>query len=351
MIDGINVLSLFDGMSCGQLALKKLGIKVNKYFASEIDKYAIQVTQKNFPETIQLGDVKNVKAIDLPKIDLLLAGSPCQGFSFSGKKLAFNDPRSALFFEFVRVKNEVNPKYYLLENVRMKKQHENVISDILKTQPLIIDAALLSAQKRIRLYWTNINEVETGLFGDKKSNIPQPKDKSIMLSHIIEKSVDPKYFITYKMLLYLTGKKNWNSGKINFRNNKQKATCLTASMNNLDVSENFLIDEGIVKSKKANCLQVGGNGAGFHTQSTFINAETILLYKDLHTHKPEKYFIPSDVDLKEKTKIRRLTPLECERLQCVPDNYTDCVSDAQRYTMLGNGWNVDVIAHILNYIK
>ena len=152
----MNVLSLFDGMSCGQIALNKLGIKYDNYFASEIDKYAIQVTQKNYPNTKQIGSVVDVKGEDLPNIDLLIGGSPCQGFSFAGKQLNFDDPRSKLFFEFVRILEETKPKYFLLENVKMKKEYYDVITDILEVEPIEINSSLVSAQSRKRMYWTNI---------------------------------------------------------------------------------------------------------------------------------------------------------------------------------------------------
>lgn len=169
----INVLSLFDGISCGQIALERAGIEVENYFASEIDKYAIQVTQNNYPNTKQLGSVINIKAKDLPKIDLLIGGSPCQGFSFAGKQLNFDDPRSKLFFEFVRLKNDVNPTYWLLENNKMKKEYQDIISNYLGVEPIKINSSLVSAQNRERLYWTNI------------PNVTQPKDKKIMLSDIV----------------------------------------------------------------------------------------------------------------------------------------------------------------------
>jgi len=169
----INVLSLFDGISCGQIALERAGIEVENYFASEIDKYAMQITMANYPNTKQLGDVKNVTATQLPKIDLLIGGSPCQGFSFAGKQLNFEDPRSKLFFEFVRLKNEVNPTYWLLENNRMKKEYQDIISNYLGVEPIKINSSLVSAQNRERLYWTNI------------PNVTQPKDKKIMLSDIV----------------------------------------------------------------------------------------------------------------------------------------------------------------------
>lgn len=152
----MNVLSLFDGMSCGQIALNRAGINYDNYFASEIDKYAIKVTQHNYPKTIQLGSVVNVKAVDLPKVDLLIGGSPCQGFSFAGKQLNFNDERSKLFFEFVRLLEECKPKYFLLENVKMAKEYELVINKYLGCRPMRLNSAWVSAQNRERLYWTNI---------------------------------------------------------------------------------------------------------------------------------------------------------------------------------------------------
>ena len=190
----MKVLSLFDGMSCGQIALSKLGIKVDKYYASEIDKYTIQITQKNFPDTVQLGDICEIDAKDFMDVDLILAGSPCQGFSFAGKQLAFDDPRSSLFFEFVRLLKEIRPKYFLLENVRMKKEFLEVITEqvsscytaddvapeykdifgSVKIEPHFINSSLLSAQSRQRYYWTNI------------PNIQQPEDKGIVLRDVLE---------------------------------------------------------------------------------------------------------------------------------------------------------------------
>ena len=192
----MKVLSLFDGMSCTQLALKNLGVNVETYYSSEIDKYAIQITQKNFPDTIQLGDIKDIKGEDLPEIDLIVAGSPCQGFSFAGKQLAFDDPRSALFFEFIRLLKEVKPKYFLLENVRMKKEHMEVINQQISevypevgsgtlfggVEPILINSALLSAQNRQRYYWTNI------------PNIEQPDDLGIVLRDILEDHAGKEHY-------------------------------------------------------------------------------------------------------------------------------------------------------------
>jgi site-specific DNA-cytosine methylase len=170
----VNVLSLFDGMSCGQIALERAGIKTKRYFASEIEPNAIMITQKNYPNTIQLGDVTKWHEWELPKIDLLIGGSPCQGFSHAGKQLNFNDPRSKLFFEFVDIKNTLKPKYFLLENVKMKKEYQDIISEYLGVEPVRINSSLVSAQLRNRFYWTNIPYLD------------QPEDKGILLQDIIE---------------------------------------------------------------------------------------------------------------------------------------------------------------------
>lgn len=275
MKEGINVLSLFDGMSCGQIALERSEIKVSNYFASEIDKYAIQVTMSNYPNTIQLGDITKVKGSDFPKIDLLFGGSPCQGFSFAGKGLNFEDPRSKLFFEFVRLVKECKPRFFLLENVKMKKEYQDIISEYLGAQPITINSALVSAQNRERLYWTNI------------PNITQPQDKGLLLSNVyIDKSGT-----------YLTNATSLRPRTIrNTRKLTQKAFCMLATM---------------YKLSQSNGMTVIHDSGG----------------------------------------VRCISPLECERLQTVPDNYTSIVSNTQRYKMLGNGWTVDVVSHIFNNIK
>ena len=173
-------------MSCGQIALERAGIKVNNYFASEIDKYAIQVAKHNYPNIQHIGDVTQVKANELPKIDLLIGGSPCQGFSFAGKQLNFDDPRSKLFFEFVRLLKECTPKYFLLENVKMKKEYEDIITEYLGVKPIAINSELFSAQDRKRIYWTNINFKEL------------PNENKLIVEDILEEEVDAKYFIDPK---------------------------------------------------------------------------------------------------------------------------------------------------------
>ena len=302
----MNVLSLFDGMSCGQIAFNKLGIKIDNYFACEIDKYAIKVTQDNFPNTIQLGDVTKVDFKSLPKIDLLIGGSPCQGFSFAGKQLNFNDPRSALFFEYVRALKETNPKYFLLENVRMKQEYQDVISDHLKVAPIMINSSLLSAQNRVRLYWTNLEVI-------------QPEDKEVVLSDIIEQGlvdrdksycIDANYFKGTNLEQYLSKKRR----QIVFEktNVPRRLGAMSRSMGSRVYHE----------SGKSICLSALGGGWGAKTG----------LYHDDYC-------------------IRKLTVLECKRLQTVPEDYKMNVSNSQAYKMLGNGWTVDVICHILKNIK
>lgn len=199
--EGLTVLSLFDGMSCGAIALREAGIKVKQYFASEIDKAAIRQTQHNFPETIQLGSVVGVNVSELPHIDLLIGGSPCQGFSFAGKQLNFSDPRSVLFFEYVRILREIqkyNPDVkFLLENVRMLSEYENIISGQLGIFPVAINSALVSAQNRYRLYWTNIRiKSVRDLFGSTlHTDIPQPEDRGIYLRDILDSDVDSRFYL------------------------------------------------------------------------------------------------------------------------------------------------------------
>jgi len=337
----MNVLSLFDGMSCGQIALNRAGIKIDNYYASEIDKYSIQVTQANYPNTIQLGDVTKWEKWDIEwdKIDLLSGGSPCQGFSFAGKQLAFDDPRSVLFFEFVKIWQQVkkhNPNaHFLLENVKMKKEHELVISRYMGVSPIEINSSLVSAQNRQRLYWTNIKNESYGFFGDMVCTIPQPKDKGILLKDILESDVKEKYFLSDKMIDYLNMNSEIQKKKGNgfaftpTDGNKKGKSVTTKAGNRMD-------DEFIVHNLMPRSSTNGNGGTGHLTRN---DGKTYCL----DTGRTNAVEVTS--------RIRRLTPLECERLQTVPDNYTAHVSDTQRYKMLGNGWTVDVITHILSFMK
>jgi site-specific DNA-cytosine methylase len=509
-----NVVSLFDGMSCLQLALNSAGIKVNKYFASEIDKYAMQVTMANFPKTIQIGDVRNVKGSDLGFVHILGGGSPCQSFSFAGKRKGMAtkcdveiftlshylklksqnfefEGQSYLFWEYMRILEElrvINPNIkFLLENVLMGEKWQKILTRAISINPIKINSALLSAQNRQRLYWTNIASVQDGLFGDLVCSIPQPKDKGILLKDILETDVDDKYFLSGKMLDYLNSRKaNYNNGKVNYKTENDIASCINASSGSLDISDNIIIDT----NRKARCFTAGGNSGGLHSQMDLVVHNTMprssktgkggtgpLSRNDGKTYcldtgntnaiemvgaikfgrtdeakairkksiKNGKVFTPfqakeiSNIDyekmgtlttainkdnllivaqrgrginneqqleprtdgktncltsvqkdnlvaygcdyrkdegfrvrkteksstlmararedvygtglVKTQSNIRRLTPTECERLQTVPDNYTNHVSDTQRYRMLGNGWTIDVIAYIFSYLR
>jgi DNA-cytosine methyltransferase len=321
----MNVLALFDGMSCGRLALDRAGIKVDKYYASEIDKYAIQVTQKNYPDTIQLGDIKNWNDWKLPKIDLILGGSPCQGFSMAGQHLNFEDERSKLFFEFVKCIKHFKPRYFLLENVKMKQEFQDIISDLLGVQPIEINSALLSAQNRKRLYWTNIPDVT------------QPKDKNIHLKNIILQKTIPV------ALHNLYGGFKENSVRVF---TAKSPTLRTASGGGHIPS---FVKEKLVHSKKAKEYMDRKVGDGrthwdFRHHSDIRNDKSATVVANFFKGIPYNVF-------KDWNCIRKFHPIECERLQTVPDNYTEGVSNTQRYKMLGNGWTVDVIAHIIQSMK
>lgn len=355
--DGINVLSLFDGMSCGQIALERAGIKVNQYFAAEIDKPAISVCLANYPNTIQVGDVTKVFAKDLPKIDLVIGGSPCQGFSFAGAGLNFNDPRSALFFEFVRLVNEckkANPGVkFLLENVNMKREYLRVISEYLGVYPVNINSNLVSAQNRNRWYWSNIKTKQVGLFSETWTDIPQPKDKGILLKDILqpESEISGKYYLSEKMLNYIVNAKFRQDSVI--YNPENKCNCLQAQRN-----EVVKIDtKGNIKPNqdKASCFTAGAHSGGNHSDMDLICISSNQAHATISINKSTPMVSAmglggGHVPMVNTPTIRRLTPIECERLQTVPDNYTACVSDTQRYKMLGNGWTVSVISHIFKQL-
>ena len=458
----MNVLSLFDGMSCGMIALDRLGIKVDNYYASEIDKYAMQVSTANYPEIIQVGDITKLDLSTLPKIDLVMGGSPCQGFSFAGKQLAFDDPRSALFFEFVKCVEALKPKYFLLENVRMKKEYLDIISEYMGVEPIFINSSLVSAQSRQRYYWTNIPNVE------------QPEERGIILRDILEDQVGSEHYVGDNMQKNYEGGNQLNpnyksqantihnsdkkSGTIcagthgyangyvgdkhkpvkhterNARHLKQlddKSLCMTATMykgagnNGMTLVpqrlETFKIkeetvakyvpnEEGdfcdpynkkMIKGDKSTTLRTNSSNGNTWVKQTSDKSPTVttcggdhrepkvvvdvramtevrtpeanqIRYE--HKRKTGKDWSPRHMrhlverpdekmntltgaltkqhilqitkDPNQEVYWRKLTPLECERLQTVPDNYTNHVSNTQRYKMLGNGWTIEVIAHI-----
>jgi len=324
----VNVLSLFDGMSCGQIALNRAGVKYDSYFASEIDKPAIKVTMANYPNTIQLGDVTKVKGADLPKIDLLIGGSPCQGFSFAGKQLNFDDPRSKLFFEFVRLLRECNPKYFLLENVKMKKEYQDIISEHLGVEPIRINSEVFSAQDRKRYYWTNI--IFSAVPIENKSTVEDILESEVNISYCI----DPKRSV---VILDNEVKKR----KIGFIGSDSQGNRIYS----------------IHGKSVCLCGEAGGLGAktGLYALPCLTPDRTEKRQNGRRFKPPHsKFYTLTAMDkhgVLTNNFIRKLTPLECERLQTVPEDYTGIASDNQRYKMLGNGWTVDVIAHIFKGIK
>jgi DNA-cytosine methyltransferase len=442
----LNVLSLFDGMSCGQQALERCGIEVENYYASEIDKYAIQVTMANYPNTIQLGSVVDVNGFDLPKIDLLIGGSPCQSFSFAGKRKGMAtkceteiltlehylqlkaesyefDGQSYLFWEFMRLLNECKPKYFLLENVEMGEKWEKVLSKAIGVNGIHINSALVSAQNRKRIYWTNIGMQPGGLFGDLESIIQQPKDKGILLKDILESEVNEKYFLSEKTVATII--RHGNKIIDDKENPKQSCTIHANYFKMGGRDQQYIIHNMMPSSSttgkggtdplsrndgKTYCLDTGNTNAVEIIGLTEVRTEeakkirretgtnpkrekelvdrtdgktgallTSLTNDNLIEIREIKQINPSlesggnqpyqqnriyDTDgispalcanksdlIINTSRIRRLTPIECERLQTVKDNYTNHVSDSQRYKMLGNGWTIDVIAHIFNYLK
>ncbi len=368
----MNVLSLFDGCSSGQLALERADVYVENYFASEIDKYAITVTQANFPNTFQWGDVTKIKVPTEGSIDLLMGGSPCTGFSFAGKQLNFDDPQSKLFFHFVEILSLVKPKYVLLENVRMKKEYQDTISYHMGFEPQAVNSKWLSGQNRYRLYWWGKLQSD-GTY--KQIPIPQMVDKKITMQDILEDG-------------YATDEMTSQDGK---------SHCLTARYNgavwwnSIERKQRTMVLKDNPTMSKDGLIRVGTADLKGHDSIRRVYAQegkapTLTTMQGGHrepkvaigrivnrrldengTRKDDQLDLPFTRQLEvrddgksnclttvqkdnvvvSKDMWRKLTPLECERLQTLPDNYTSAVSNSQRYKMIGNGWTVDVIAHIL----
>ena len=428
------VLSLFDGMSCGQIALNRLGIPIKTYYASEIDPYPIKVTQANYPHTVQLGDVRDISLESLPeKPDIILAGSPCTGFSFAGKRLAFDDPQSVLFFEFVRLLKEIEPEWFLLENVKMKKEYLNVITEQVGVEPILLNSASVSAQNRWRYYWTNI------------PGINEPEDRGIVLRDILETEIGQEHFYKQKSIDYMergndkwqqagsrradgyeqtpdteksfTLTANWHKGvpynyfkddlsrlpdkadviksnyykssQANFENDKTKGSKFSATgvpqklhkpkqvgvaaeINGHDILKRVYSPDG--KSPTLNSCS-GGNREPKVAVKCMTEVRTPEANKIRAEHKKRtgkdwsprhmRHLVERDDDKTNtltantskqhiiqiqkdsEMRWRKLTPIEAERLQTVDDNYTAHVSNSRRYHMLGNGWTIEIICHIL----
>lgn len=331
----MKVLSLFDGISCGRVALERAGIPVEQYTAYEIDKYAIRISQHNWPDIVQMGDVTTADFTQYEGVDLLIGGSPCQGFSFAGKQLNFDDPRSRLFFEFVRAKRESRPKYFLLENVKMKKEYEDVITEYLGVEPIEINSSLVSAQRRKRLYWTNIPGVHL------------PADKGILLKNIVhENEPDPPanlddYKVPFDDTFQILNSEV-QKGKIGYFRKDSQANRVYS-----------------IHGKAVTLCGEAGGGAAKMGQYLFgcITPDRLVKRQnDQRFNDGKKFYTLTAQDrhgILIDGYIRKLTPIECERLQNLPDNYTlaDGVPDPQRYKTLGNGWTVDVIAHIFDNLQ
>jgi len=339
MKNGINVLSLFDGLSCGNIALERAGIKVNNYFACEIDRYAIQIANKNYP-IFQMGDVKDLTAGVLPKIDLLIGGSPCQDLSFAGKgKGLIKGDRSSLFYQYVRLLKECKPKYFLLENVRMKQEYQDIISDLLGVQPIKINSSLVSGQNRVRLYWTNI------------PGILQPEEKGILLKDILESNPDQSFNSGHQK----SGGKHFNMLNTTYKSqantihnvNKKSPTICSGThgyvLGHVErPCEPRKFNKDSLCHHVATATDIKGNESIKRVYADSGKSPTLTTMGGGH-REPK-------VSTSETT-YRKLTPLECERLQTIPDGYTEGVSNTQRYKMLGNSWTADIIAHLFKGLK
>jgi len=312
----MKILSLFDGISCARVALERSKHIVERYFASEVDKYAIQISSKNFPDVIQIGDVKMVAHKDAPihykldDIDLLIGGSPCQDLSIAKKdRKGLDGERSSLFWEYVRILKEVKPKYFILENVAsMSRESKDTITKELGVEPIMINASLVSAQNRKRLFWTNI------------PNVVLPDDRGILLKDILENGDFYGLYSDYNNSTTFDKSRTLGTGCGVTRS----ATCQQ------------------VITKPVRIAKIGKGGQGDRVYSIEGKSVNLSANGGGRGAKTGLYAI--------KDFVRKLTPVECERLQGLPDNYTEGVSNTQRYKALGNAFNVDVVAHILSFI-
>lgn len=351
----IKVLSLFDGMSCGQIALRDLGIPIEVYYASEIDKFAIQQTQLNFPDTVQLGDVRNIdvdKLCENGEIDLLIGGSPCTNLSFAGKRAGLAtkenieiltldqyldlkdadfefEGQSYLFWEFMRILTALrrrNPNImFLLENVEMGKKWESVLSDAIGIRGVHINSALVSAQNRKRIYWSNIRVREEGLFGYRYTDIPQPTDRGILLRDILEKDVDERYFMSDNLIV------SNNHLQKNLTDVDSKANAFLATSHKGAWANGMTI------------IRVDGNKSSSQPNRVYSDVGKSPNIGNAH--------FSNTINIANGYRIRRITPTECARLQTIPDWYKWKCSETQQYRMLGNGWTVEVIKHIFSFMR
>lgn len=355
----MNVLSLFDGMSCGQIALNRVGIKYDNYFASEIDKHTIQITQKNYPKTIQLGDITQIKGEYLPKIDLLFGGSPCQSFSNAGNRTGF-DGKSGLFWEYVRILKETNPTYFLLENVKMKKEWQDIISKEMGVEPIEICSSLFSAQQRKRLYWTNIpiskdfphsDEVIADVLG---LDIIAKRQQKILMSKVDFKvKVRKNYIDKIEFVNFL---RNYNNKTIQEISDYCRAP-KTMVEDWFRTDGSFSIPSEIYWFKLKECLCIDDNKydksiTEFEEKNnSFDMAKRVYHIDGKHPTLTTLTGGGQRKTITDGKELFYLNPNHCEILQTVPLDYTQGVSERQRFRMLGNGWTVDVITHIFKILQ
>lgn len=415
----MNVLSLFDGMSCGRIALREAGLPVDNYFACEIDRHAVAQTTLNFPDTVHLGDVRDLDTDKLPRIDLLLGGSPCTDFSMAGRRRGMSTEtredvttlgqylrlkadgfefagQSFLFWEYMRVLCSLQAKNpavrFLLENVEMGRKWESVITEAVGIAPVHINSALVSAQNRKRVYWTNIRTRRSGLFGEEEADIPQPRDRGLVLRDILqpEDEVDGKYYLSDAAIQGLLGHLTRNREKGNgfgcdIRTCGQKSQTVRVKGTGVYdlVAPRFT---GVSVTARGLRPYMGGDKRGLSEYGTlaFDTSKGDTLTNRWHPKvirrlspvkgkdgrpvpqgkrcydaggKSPAHFaqLPNGAYLVDDTedpcfRIRRLTPTECARLQTIPQWYRWECSDTQQYRMLGNGWTVEVIKHILSFL-
>ena len=357
----MNILSLFDGISCARVACDRAGIKVNKYWASEIDKYALQVSKKNYPDSIYLGNVKDIYTIDHP-IDLIIVGSPCQDLSIAKKnREGLEGSRSSLFYDYVRLVRMILPKYFILENVySMPKEAMAIIShELFGIEPVMINASLVSAQNRKRLFW--VGKRDTSLLSGvtyRQVDISQPEDRGILLWDVLEPKVSESFYVKPKSN---TIRPSGRGSGIDDKHNLD--TIRIGSINSGGQGDRIYSADGKSVSLSANG---GGRGAKTGLYAVSQRGRNIVdgKRKDILGAKTQQRIeiggtdkahtitsVTKDSMVMQGSVIRKLTPIECERLQGLPDNYTEGISNTQRYKCLGNAFNVDVVAHILKHLE
>lgn len=351
----MNVFSAFDGISTGMYALQLQNIPVEQYYSSEIDPHTITVSKKNFGDKITyLGDIKEISAKDLPKIDLLLGGFPCQSFSQAGGQKGFNDVRGQLLFDLLRLKKELNPTYFLFENVKLTKETKKMIDDLIGVEGIVINSALVSAQNRLRTYWTNIPI--QGL----------PEDRGIKLIDVLDEEPNEKLFIKSDRPIVNTPESKRKIGYIgsNSQGNRvydinDKSATLCGEAGGLGAKTGLYLDKVVCGASRGRDYTGEGNKQYLELRKDDKTNTLTTVQKDNLIIRDKSKCVRSggrgsfdrhEWDSVDKAHIRKLSVTECERLQTLPTGFTEGISDTQRYKALGNGWTAEVISWILSFI-